>query len=92
MREHDALGLAGSAGGVNDGRKIVAGNFRGTAAIFGDVGVTGGGDQSVVAQGVAMRFCWRELRKSLAREPEFALGTRQFFLPGGTCGENDLCA
>ena len=50
MREHHALGLAGGAGGVDDGGELAGENLRGAHAIRGDFGAARGGDQRFVAK------------------------------------------
>ena len=48
--EHDALGLAGGAGSVDDGAKLAGEDLCGAQTIGGDFGSAGGSDQRLVAQ------------------------------------------
>ncbi len=50
VREHHALGLACSAGGVDDRGNLVGGHASGSEAIFGDCGVSCRGYQCFVAK------------------------------------------
>src|SRR5260221_7117500 len=48
--EHDALGLTGGAGGIDEGGELAGQDFGGAETIGGDFGRAGGGDQCFVAE------------------------------------------
>src|SRR4029077_15899407 len=48
--EHDALGFARGAGGIDDGAELPGEDLRGAQTIGGDFRRTGGSDQRFVAQ------------------------------------------
>jgi len=50
--EHDALGLTGGAGSVDERGELAGKNFGGAEAVGGDFGGTGGGDQRFVMEEV----------------------------------------
>src|SRR5208337_1626059 len=50
VRQHDALGLAGGAGGVDDGSELAGKNLGGAHAVGSDFRAAGRGDQSFIAQ------------------------------------------
>ncbi len=50
MGEHDAFGLTGGAGGVNERCELAGKNFGGAQAVCGDFGRAGGSDQRFVAE------------------------------------------
>ncbi len=78
MREHDALGLSGGAGGVDDGAELAGQYLRCAHAIGSDFRITGRSDQRFVAQAIGGNVTLRirgdhvfELRKLRAALHEF---------------------
>jgi hypothetical protein len=52
VREHHAFGLAGGAGGVDDGAQLAGEDLRSTHAVGGYFGAARGSDQRFVAQAI----------------------------------------
>src|SRR5260370_420700 len=53
MREHHAFGLAGGAGGVDDGAQLAGEHLLGAHTVGGDFGAARGSDQRFVAQALS---------------------------------------
>ena len=92
MRQHDALGLARRAGGVDDGGELAGEDLRGAQAVGGDVGAASGGNQCFVAETFAGRSAPPSARTICSQLRELRAKRQKLLHLRSASGEHDLCA
>src|SRR5208282_256125 len=92
VRQHDALGFAGRAGGVDDGGQLAGKDLRRAHAVGRDIGATCGGDQCFVTEVIRWQVGAAIGEDDLLQLWKLCANSLQLVHLRGTRGEDKFCA